>query len=105
MIAQARAQKRVDLKAARTSPLAPEAVDAVGIWLDDNGQRGEILKLMDDYRQSATPWWAPAFHLAIGPGIRNHLRDSGVGEAELGVVNLDNVYLEMVERAMRTGGS
>ncbi|KKM21366.1 hypothetical protein LCGC14_1636110 [marine sediment metagenome] len=99
-----RAQRAADLEAARTSPLAAQAVQAVGVWLDEEGRREEIRKLMDQYQFSQTPWWAPVFHLAIGTGLRNHLRDSGFGEDELGVVNLDNVYIEMIEREMSKAG-
>ena len=102
MTNEARIQKRADLETARKSELAEAAVKAVGIWLEDNDQRGHILKLMDQYRMSVTPWWAPGFHMGPGMDLRNHLRQSGFGETELGVRNLDNVYLEMVEKAMRT---
>jgi hypothetical protein len=40
-------------------------------------------------------------HLNWGMGVRNLLRDKGFGEKELGIENLDDYYLQIVELAAR----
>lgn len=45
-------------------------------------------------------WWA-GIHFAGGMDIRNRLRDNGFDEAELGIANLDNVYVELLEEVAK----
>lgn len=45
-------------------------------------------------------WWIN-YHFGWGMGIRNALRQSGFGERELNASNMDNVYVELVERAVK----
>lgn len=44
-------------------------------------------------------WWIP-YHLTWGMDVRNLLRRNGYGEKELGVENLDDVYVGIVESAL-----
>lgn len=44
-------------------------------------------------------WWAP-YHLGWGMAIRNLLRENGYGEKELGIGNLDDYYIGLVEAAL-----
>ncbi len=45
-------------------------------------------------------WWVSR-HSSWGMRIRNELRKNGFGEKELGVENLDNVYVGLIEEAVR----
>lgn len=56
-------------------------------------------------RQYGSSWWHhPAgWHFRGGMAVRNLLRKGGFGEKELGVGNLDDVYVELVEQAVWGG--
>ena len=45
-------------------------------------------------------WWA-SYHLHWGMSIRNALRVAEFGERETGIENLDNVYIGLVEEAVK----
>jgi hypothetical protein len=45
-------------------------------------------------------WWV-SHHFTWGMGIRNLLRNNGYGEKELGIDNLDDVYIPIVEEAVK----
>jgi len=40
------------------------------------------------------------FHFSGGMGVRNYFRSNGCGEKELGINNLDNIYVSIVEEAV-----
>ena len=44
-------------------------------------------------------WWAE-YHLTWGMAVRNLLRRNGYGEKDLGISNLDNIYVGLVERML-----
>ena len=48
--------------------------------------------------------WSVPYHFGWGMGIRNALRTAGFRESQLGVRNLDNVYVELVELALKEDG-
>ncbi len=45
-------------------------------------------------------WFAP-YHFHWGMGIRNALRNAGYGEKYFGIDNLDDIYVELVEEAVK----
>ena len=45
-------------------------------------------------------WWAK-YHFGWGMATRNALRRAGFGEEYFGVHNLDDIYIELVEEALR----
>jgi len=45
------------------------------------------------------PDWPVAYHLGWGMSLRNALREHGFGEDAMGVRNLDNIYIALVEEA------
>lgn len=45
-------------------------------------------------------WWM-GYHFGWGMAVRNILRQNGYGEKELLVWNLDDVYIQLVEEAIR----
>ena len=44
--------------------------------------------------------WFASYHYGLGQLIRNLLRENGFGEKELGIENLDFIYVELLERAV-----
>jgi hypothetical protein len=56
----------------------------------------EIRQMMSEDSQT---WWTP-HHLWWGMSIRNLLREHGFGEKELGVSNLGDVYIGLLEAAV-----
>lgn len=53
-----------------------------------------------DTIQREGPTWYAGYHFGWGSKVRNLLRDNGFGEKELGVENLDDVYVKLVEEAV-----
>ena len=45
-------------------------------------------------------WWVSR-HVTWGMRLRNEMRKSGHGEKDLGVENLDNVYVGLIEEAVK----
>jgi hypothetical protein len=45
-------------------------------------------------------WWS-LYHHGWGTAIRNLLRNHGFGEKETGIENLDDVYIQLVELAVK----
>ena len=89
------ARAQMDLAKARAMDLWGEAV----VWLrDGDGPYG----LLEDARalcaEDPERWMSP-YHFTTGMTIRNMLRKEGYGEAEFGIDNLDNVYVELIEEA------
>ena len=88
-------EAREDLRTLLSDPeRVAEAVELLRSWL---GKRG--LKRLRKITQHAD-WWV-AFHMSSGMQVRNHLRENGFDEAELGIKNLDNVYVHLLEEAAR----
>jgi hypothetical protein len=48
-------------------------------------------------------WFAP-YHFQWGMAMRNLLRSAGFGEEQLKVSNLDDVYVELIEDAIKLDG-
>ena len=98
----AKESKRGDLVIARLSPLWAAAVE----WLrSDYLQHPQDDKTMADFIRveiAADPkgWIAP-YHFFWGMTTRNALRQKGFGEQEFGIINLDNVYVTLIEEAVR----
>lgn len=59
---------------------------------------GAVERVRRQWRDDPRGWWAP-HHFRGGMALRNRLRDAGYGERELGVTNLDNVYVQLIEEA------
>lgn len=57
----------------------------------------QIRRLMLHQDPEEPSSWMSPFHFTAGMAIRNLLRDAGFGEKEMGVTNLDNIYVELVE--------
>lgn len=96
LLERAEREHAEDLATARQSPLWSPAVRFLREWLSPM-VRFQIRELVD--KQSRD--WPVAYHSFWGMGVRNALRDRGFGEDALGVLNLDNVYVELVEEAVR----
>ena len=58
-----------------------------------------VREAIDEHPQC---WWVSR-HVTWGLGIRNELRENGHGETDLGVHNLDDVYVGLIEEAVRDG--
>ena len=70
------------------------AIASLQDWLGESGLE-RLRKIV-----AAESWWV-AHHFASGMQVRNHLRENGFDEAELGIKNLDNVYVHLLEEAVR----
>lgn len=57
----------------------------------------EIRYVMNEYGED---WIAP-YHFGWGMSIRNKLRDSGFGEEFFEINNLDDIYVELIEAAVK----
>lgn len=66
-------------------------------WYEESGALEEIRAAE---RRDLQEWWA-AHHFGWGMDVRNLLRRHGFGEEELGVGNLDDVYVGLVEEAIK----
>lgn len=61
----------------------------------------EIAKLTPREREAGLAgFYAGSGYFRFGRAIRNFLRGAGFGEKELGVDNLDDVYVELIEKAV-----
>jgi hypothetical protein len=56
-------------------------------------------QIREAYEKDGSAWWVPA-HFFWGTGIRNAMRQNGFGEKELGVGNLDDIYIKAIEIAL-----
>ena len=84
-----------DLVRARASAAWDQAVSFLRDYVPENVKQ-QILTM----REMNDPTWPAAYHMDWGMGIRNALRQRGFGEVEMGVANLDNIYVELVEAAV-----
>lgn len=85
-----------DLAKARQSPLWPKAVALLRaeIWPSDQEQiRVSIVANPES--------WSTPYHFWWGMSIRNVLRDRGFGERDFKIRNLDNIYVALVEDAVK----
>ena len=58
-----------------------------------------LQEIRDAAKKDPQTWWAE-YHLTWGMGVRNLLRRKGYGEADLGVSNLDDVYVGLIEESL-----
>lgn len=100
--------------------LRAAAVEFLKGKFDSNGQ-ARILRdaIVGAWKHDPDEWWAACggervvdkdgrsyadfphpFHFREGMSIRNLLRMNGYGERELGVDNLDDVYIGLIEEAL-----
>lgn len=71
-----------------------------GTQLEDGKSLAEVFKgyIADDPEK----WYViDRWHFTGGMAIRNHMRSNGFGEKELGVSNLDDIYIEIIEEALK----
>jgi len=98
LMARAEQQRVSDLQIARTAESAKwaAAVTFLREWLSPTvkQQVREVIRVQ-------SPDWPAAYHMVWGMGVRNALREHGFGEKDFGVLNLDNVYIELVEEAVQ----
>lgn len=84
-----------DLAVARRSPLWPKAVEFLrGYFTPD------VRRQIADTVAAKSPDWPAGYHMVWGMGVRNALREADFGEAEFGVRNIDNIYVELVEESV-----
>jgi hypothetical protein len=99
LIARAEAERVSDLRIARESE--PQkwaaAVTFLRSWLSPLVQQEvrEVIRIK-------SPDWPAGYHMGWGMGVRNALREHGFGEKGFGVLNLDNIYVELVEEAVQS---
>ena len=58
-----------------------------------------IEQIRDAARKDSQTWWSE-YHMTWGMAVRNLLRRNGFDEKTLGVDNLDNVYVGLVEESL-----
>lgn len=89
-----------DLARAMASPTWAQAVTWLRGYLPP-GILAQIRELIAEHN----PDWPAGYHLGWGMGVRNALREHGFGEQVMGVRNLDNVYVALVEEAACASGT
>lgn len=99
MLEEERRVERADMINALASPLWPKAV----AFLKD-----DLAPVAAKTREriaacSAGHQWIIPYHFHWGMSVRNRLRDAGFGEQAFGIVNLDNVYVALIEAAVKEG--
>lgn len=61
----------------------------------------EIAALTDAERAgNMAAFWKASGHCRFGMSVRNELRDAGFGEDELGVDNIDDIYIYLLNEAV-----
>lgn len=96
LLDRAHIEASFDLSRARCSPLWPQAVAFLAGYFSP-----DLILRIRQVVESKSPHWPARYHSFWGMGVRNALREAGFGEREFGVLNLDNVYVELVEEAVR----
>lgn len=100
LVERLREQQISDMGTAMASGLWDRAVNEIRRVLDERTAM-QIRRLIE----TRDPKWPGTYHFGWGRQIRNDLRVAGYGEKELGVRNLDNVYVAMVEEAVLVQGT
>ena len=59
-------------------------------------------KICKEYKKDPVGWFAP-YHFHWGMMIRNELRKNGFGEEYFFIKNLDDIYVELIEDAIKEG--
>lgn len=99
VVMQSRIHQIRDLDAAKASPLWPDAVGFVRRILSP-ATRAEVRQAIARCTDERIPWVTP-HHIGWGMAIRNELRANGYSEQHLGIGNLDNVYVDIIEAAVQ----
>lgn len=68
------------------------------------GILGDKKKIQVEIEREPELWFAK-YHHGWGTGIRNRLRGEGFGEEFFGIGNLDDIYVELVEDAVKEEGN
>jgi hypothetical protein len=58
------------------------------------------LQIAQEIKKRPKDWIGP-YHFWWGMKVRNMLRDAGYGEVYFGVENLDEIYAELIEAAVK----
>jgi len=64
------------------------------------GSNGKAITRETWGRKGSWDKWVRSFHMSLGQEIRNALRKAGFNERVLGVRNLDDIYVELLARAV-----
>jgi hypothetical protein len=91
---RAKQLEAIDLGIARVSPRWPLAV----AFLRAHFSAETAAQIRD---AMPTEDWPAGYHTFWGMGVRNALRSAGFGEREFAIGNLDNIYVQLVEEAVR----
>jgi hypothetical protein len=65
---------------------------------DEDPERSLIEVVSDMIKENPTKWYV-MHHFSWGMVMRNLLRENGYGEQELGISNLDDYYVALIEQA------
>lgn len=71
---------------------------------DEDPERPLIEIVGEMMKRSPTEWWI-GHHFGWGMSMRNLLRTNGYGEQELGVGNMDDYYVALIEQAVAGKGN
>jgi len=97
LMERAEQQRVSDLKIARASDRWQPAVDFLRGFLPP-----EVRSQIHDLVQMQSEAWPARYHMDWGMHVRNSLRNTAFGEKDFGVLNLDNIYVELVEEAVQS---
>lgn len=88
-----------ELERENVRKMKPEAREKALQILRDNLLDAVKAKVKEAYKKEPDDWWV-SYHFSWGMGVRNLLRQKGASEKELGIDNLDDYYIVLVEQAL-----
>jgi hypothetical protein len=80
--------------------LEPEIRAAAVRFLRKKFGKGMRQLLRKAIEENPQHWWVSR-HRGWGTRVRNELRSAGHGEEDLGIENLDDVYIGLIEEAVK----
>jgi len=80
----------------------PPEVKAPALTLLADKLQNVRAEVVGAYQADPKHWMAP-HHFLWGMAVRNLLRKEGYGEAYFGVHNLDDIYVALIEEALKLG--
>ena len=84
------------LAKAKDTPLWNQAVQYLRVMFGS-----EMIVTIRKFMKDKGSDWILEHHHTWGMAVRNNLREAKFGEAEFGIQNLDDIYVELVEEAVK----
>lgn len=79
--------------------LDQKKVVAAADYIAKATDRETLLSFLNAIYEDPESWWVQ-WHLHGSMGLRNYMREGGFGEKDMGVENLDDIYLPIFYKAL-----